>query len=113
MWLSSDKDARFFVRTQAGDRFTIILSGVEALNFSGIRAGNIILDLVFIASDKLTVKQIEDAYGLESAQVEMSHRLQEKAQEQGLSGIEISSSYGAEGTVLFHAFDTVTEHVLP
>lgn len=112
VWLSSDRGARLFVRTRAGERSTIILSGVEALNISSIRAGNIIFDLVLIASDKLTAKHIEDAYALESGQVEMSNRLLSKAQEQGLSGLEIISSYGADGTVLFGAVDTVREHLL-
>jgi len=40
--LSADKRARFFVRTVAGERSTIILTDVEALNICGLSAGNII-----------------------------------------------------------------------
>jgi len=112
VWLSADKRARFFVRTVAGERSTIILTGVEALNICGLRAGNIIFDLVLITSDKLTVKDIEQAYGLKGGEDEKAKQLLGKVQEQGLSGIEINPSYGAEGTAIFRAVATVPEHVL-
>jgi len=112
VWLSADKRAHFFVRTVAGERSTIILTDVEALNVSGVRAGNIILDVVLIAPDKLTVKDIEQAYDLKSGEDKKASQLLRKAQEQGLSGLEINPSYGAEGTVIFRAVATVREHVL-
>ena len=112
VWLSADKRARFFVRTVSGERSTIILSDVEALNICGLRAGNIIFDLVLIAPDKLTVKDIEQAYDLKSGEVGMARQLLGKAQEQGLSGLEINPSYGAEGTAIFRTVATVPEHVL-
>ena len=112
VWLSPDKRARFFVRTEAGERSTIILTEVEALNICGLRAGNIIFDLVLIAPDKLTVKDIERAYDLKDFEGEMANRLLRKAREQGLSGLEINPSYGAQGTAIFRAVVTVPEHVL-
>ena len=112
VWLSADRRARFFVRTVAGERSTIILTGVEALNICGLRAGNIIFDLVLITSDKLSVKDIEQAYGLKGGEAEKAKQLLGKVQEQGLSGIEINPSYGAEGTAIFRAVATVPEHVL-
>ncbi|MGP0018740.1 MAG: hypothetical protein ACLPHP_09245 [Candidatus Sulfotelmatobacter sp.] len=68
VWLSADKRARLFVRTVAGECSTIILTDVEALNIWGLRAGNIIFELVLIAPDKLTVKDIEQAYDLKKWQ---------------------------------------------
>jgi hypothetical protein len=112
VWLSAEKRARFFVRTVAGERSTIILTDVAALNICGLRAGNIIFDLVLIAPDKLTVKDIEQAYDLKSGDGEMARQLLVKAQEQGLSGLEINPSYGAEGTAIFRDVATVPEHVL-
>jgi hypothetical protein len=112
VWLSADKHARFFVRTVSGERSTIILTDVKALNICGLRAGNIIFDLLLIAPNKLTVKEIEQAYDLESGEVEMARQLLGKAQEQGLSGLEITSSYGAEGIVICRTVHTVPEHVL-
>ena len=112
VWLSADKHARFFVRTVSGERSTIILTDVKALNICGLRAGNIIFDLLLIAPNKLTVKEIEQAYDLESGEVEMARQLLGKAQEQGLSGLEITPSYGAEGIVICRTVHTVPEHVL-
>ena len=112
VWLSAEKRARLFVRTVAGERSTIILTDVAALNICGLRAGNIIFDLVLIAPDKLTVKDIEQAYDLKSGDGEMARQLLVKAQEQGLSGLEINPSYGAEGTAIFRDVATVAEHVL-
>ena len=85
VWLSADKHARFFVRTVSGERSTIILTDVKALNICGLRAGNIIFDLVLIAPGKLTVKDIEQAYDLKSGDVEMARKLLVKAREQRLS----------------------------
>jgi hypothetical protein len=112
VWLSAEKRARFFVRTVAGERSTIILTDVAALNICGLKAGNIIFDLVLIAPDKLTVKDIEQAYDLKSGDVEMARKLLVKAQEQVLSGLQINPSYGAEGTAIFRDVATVPEHVL-
>ena len=112
VWLSADKHARFFVRTVSGERSTIILTDVKALNICGLRVGNIIFDPLLIAPNKLTVKEIEQAYDLESGEVEMARQLLGKAQEQGLSGLEITSSYGAEGIVICRTVHTVPEHVL-
>lgn len=112
VWLSADRRARFFVRTVAGERSTIILTDVEALNICGLRAGNIIFDIAIITPDKLTVKDIEHAYDLKSGEVETAQQLLGKAQKQGLSGLEINSSYGAEGAAIFRAIATVPEHVL-
>lgn len=88
------------------------MTDVEALNICGLRGGNIILDLVLIAPDKLTVKDIEQAYDLKSGEDRKASQLLRKAQEQGLFGLEINPSYGAEGTAIFRAVATVQEHVL-
>ncbi len=112
VWVSADKRARFFVRTVTGECSTIILTDVDALNICGLRAGNIILELVLIAPDNLTLEQIEQAYDLKSGDVNMARQLLGKAKEQGLCGLEINPSYGAEGTAIFRTAATVPEHVL-
>jgi hypothetical protein len=95
-----------------GELSTIVLTDVQALNICGLRAGNIIFDLVLIAPDKLTVKDIEQVYDLRSGEVDKAQQLLDKAQEQGLSGLEINPSYGAEGIALFRAVATIAGHVL-
>jgi hypothetical protein len=112
LWLSVDKQARLFVRTAEGERSTIHLTEVEALNFSGLRAGNIIFDVVRIPPDKLTVEDIKQVYDLKDGERENARRLLVKAQEQGLCALEINPSYGAEGKVLCVSINTPPEHVL-
>jgi len=107
VWRSADKRARFFVRTLMGERSTIILTDVEALNIRGLGAGNIIFD-----PDSLTVENIEQAYDLKRGDVEMARQLLGKAKERGLSALEINPSYGAEGTAIFRSAAIEPEHVL-
>ena len=65
--LSAHKSVCLFVRTLAGERSTIVLSDVEALNINGLKAGNIIFDLVLIAPDKLSMEDITHIYDLKAS----------------------------------------------
>lgn len=112
LWLSADSRALLFVRTVKGERSTIILSGVEALNVNGLRAGNIILDVALIPPDKLTAEDIEQVYDLGNNRAQMTRQLLAKAQHDRLSALEINPSYGAEGKLLFRTIVTVSEHAL-
>src|ERR1700722_10165575 len=94
VWLSPDKQTRFFVRTVAGERSTIILTGVEALNICGLRAGNIIVDLVFITSDKLTVKDIEQAYGLKGGKPRRRSNSSAKCRSRAFPGLKSTLRMG-------------------
>jgi hypothetical protein len=49
---------------------------------------------MLITPDKLTVQDIELAYDLKSGEGEKASQLLRKAQEQGLSKLEINPSYG-------------------
>ena len=113
LWLSANKSVRLFVRTVTGERSTIVLTDVEALNINGLRAGNIIFDLEPIAPNKLTVEDMAQVYDSTPDEAEQARKLLGKAQEQSLSALEMSTSYGAEGRVLFRAMDVFPEHVLP
>ncbi|HTZ96101.1 MAG TPA: hypothetical protein VMB18_06875 [Terriglobales bacterium] len=99
--LPADKQARLFVRTSEGERFTIALIGVEALSIHGFRAGNIIFEVTHIMPENLTVKDVAQAHDLRPEQAEMAQQLFGKAQKNHLSALEINSSYGAEAQVLF------------
>jgi len=112
VWLSASRHACLFVRTVHEVPSTIVLSDVEALNIRNVRAGNIIFDLVLIEPEALTVEHVEQAYDLEREQKEMGRRLLEKAQTLGLSALEMTTSYGAEGAVLFRNAKVISGHVL-
>lgn len=112
VWLSANKRACLFVRTVDGERSTILLTEVEALNICNLRAGNIIFDLVLIAPNTLTVEHIEQVYDLTGGEQGMARKLLSKAQERGLSVLEINPSFGAEGSVLFGSAKLMAGHVL-
>jgi hypothetical protein len=95
--LSANKSICLFVRTVAGERCTIVLTDVEALNINGLRAGNIILELVLFAPDKLTMEDMTQVYDLRPDEAEQARKLLSKAQERSLSALEMNTSYGAEG----------------
>lgn len=112
LWVSADRRALLFVRTATGERSTLVLSEVEALNINGVKVGNIILDVALIPPDRLTVEDIEQVYDLGNDRAQMARQLLTKAQQEGLSALEISPSYGAEAKLLFQKIDTISEHVL-
>ena len=111
VWVSDKKCACLFVRTENGEPFTILLTNVARLNIRNLRQGNIIFDVVLITPDALSIEQVNETYDLGHEREEMSRRLLEKAQQQGLCALVMSTSYGAEGTVLFQAAKVVPGHV--
>jgi hypothetical protein len=113
LWVSSKKSVHLFLRTDRGERSTIVLKDVEAMNVSNFLAGNIIFDIVVVDSNKLTIGDIEQLYQLQPTQAEMAERLFREAQQQDLSVLYITPSYGAQCAVLFQASEILPNHVLP
>jgi len=112
IWVSDNKDARLFVRTPGSEKLTIVLTGVEALNINDVRQGNIIFDVVVATVESLSAQQVCLAYGLDDQDNSQSSKLWNQAKTKGLSALEISTSYGAQGAALFMAGSTVTGHIL-
>ena len=113
LWISENKSAYLFLQTPTGQRLTIVLNGVERMKVSNFMAGNIILDVVVVESDKVTIELIEQVYELQPAETELAHQLLSKAQQRGLSVLEINPSYGAECVALFRSAEIHSDHVLP
>src|SRR5437016_4235203 len=102
VWLSGDDRACLFVRTLEGERFTIVLNGVTRMNISNLWAGNIIFDLVFVPPEALTIAHIEQVYGgFPTVDVDGARKQLDSARQKQLSILEINTSCGAEGDVLF------------
>ena len=111
LWTSENKSVHLFLRTETGERSTIVLKDVERMNVSNFKAGNIILDVVLVDSDVLTVEHIEQVYEL--SEPEKVQQLLKKARERGLSSLEVNPSYGADCIVLFRTAQILSGHVLP
>jgi hypothetical protein len=112
LWLSANKSVHLFVRTVAEECSTVVLTDIEALNINGLRAGNIIFELVLIAPDKLTMEDMTQVYDLKPDEAEKARKLLSNAQERSLSALEMNTSYGAKGKVLFRAMAVIPKHVL-
>lgn len=108
LWVSENKRACLFFRAVDGERSTICLTGVEALNVKNIRAGNIIFDIVGVPSAALTHAHVQEAYGFAKEDAESAQKLLAKARECGLSALELNASYGAEGVFLYRAGEVVS-----
>ncbi len=104
LWLSSDRLVRIFLRTCDQKSYTLTLQGVQALTVSGIRAGNIILDLVFRRAREITSSDVQDLYDVDSG-TEQAAKLLKSAQETQLQVLELNPSYGAQGLLLFETCD--------
>jgi hypothetical protein len=94
-----------------GERFTIALSNVAAMKLSNVKAGNIIFDVVVTPPENVTTADVGEVYDITRAAEVEQRRLQ--VHEKRLSLLTISSSYGADGLLLFGAAEVVPNHILP
>jgi hypothetical protein len=93
-----------FLKTQDGKAFTLVLQKVDALTLSEIKQGNIILDLVVRNSGELTCSDMAELYSVDVDAPQTSELLRLR-REEGFQLLEINSSYGAQGLVLFQTFE--------
>jgi hypothetical protein len=102
-WLGPNKSLHLFVRTVAGTSYTFVLQNVHAVTLSGVKAGNIILDLVFRNAQEITSSDIAELYEID-AETTQAENLMKSARERGLQILELNSSYGAQGLILFETW---------
>jgi hypothetical protein len=98
--IDPSKLVNLFLRTQDGTSFTLILQEVDALTISEVKQGNIILDLVFRSSGQLTASDMAELFGVDVDAPQAANLLRAKCQ-QGFQLLEVNSSYGAQGLILF------------
>jgi hypothetical protein len=104
LWIGPSKLVKLFLRTLDGKSFVLVLKEVNALTLSEIKQGNIILDLVFSRTEELTLSDMAELYGVDADAPQAADLLSAK-RELGLQLLELYSSYGAHGVVLFQTFE--------
>jgi hypothetical protein len=104
--LESDKTVHIFLRAANKEPYILILKGVQAMTLSGVKNGNIILDLVFRSAREATSSDIQQLYDL-GGNTEQATKLLQATQEKGLQILELNPSYGAEGIFLFDRFEII------
>jgi len=100
--LEPDKTVHIFLRAANKDRYLLVLKGVEALTISGVKAGNIILDLVVRSAREATSTDVEELYDLDEGSERIT-KLLESTREKRLQILELNPSYGAQGLFLFES----------
>jgi len=103
-WIGPGKSVQFYLRTADQQPFVLILEGVQALTLSGIKQGNIILDLIFRLTQEITQSDLEELYGI-GANTPQVVSLLKTATERKLQVLRLSPSYGAQGLVLFQSWN--------
>ncbi len=112
IWVGPSKLVKIFLRTTDRQPFVLSLQGVQALIFTDIKQGNIVLDLVFRNTKEITHSDISELYGV-SADSPQVVSLTKSATERGLQVLEINPSYGAQGLALFQTWDLIQREVHP
>jgi len=102
--IGPSKLVSFFLRTQDGKAFTLLLQEVDALILSEFKQGNIVLDLVFRSAGSLTRSDMAELYSVDASARQAEDLLKAK-REQGFQILEINASYGAHGLVLFRTLE--------
>lgn len=98
------KTVHIFLRAANKDRYILVLRGVEALTLSGIKAGNIILDLVIRGAREATSTDVQELYDLDESNEQVA-KLLKTTREKKLQILELNPSYGASGLFLFESFE--------
>jgi hypothetical protein len=104
--LESDKRVHIFLRAANKERYILILRGLQAMTLSGVREGNIILDLVFRSAREATSSDVQELYD-PGENTEQATTLLQALQEKGLQILELNPSYGAQGLFLFESFEII------
>jgi hypothetical protein len=113
LWISDPGRIHLFLMTVDKQPFTLVLSGVKAMNVTNVKKGNIILELMLLDTQQLTAEHIYESYELFAEQRESQvEKLLSSARRGGLSALQMSSSYGAECTAIFRRAEFHPNHIL-
>jgi len=92
-----------FLTSWDGERSTLVLKDVGLMKMNDVMQGNIISELRFISLEKLEMGDVSELH-LCCADAELLQNVLITAQEKKLSILEMSTSYGAQGKVLFESW---------
>jgi hypothetical protein len=110
LWIN-DEAAHVFLSTEGRERFVVVAETVEALYADGIRAGNIILDVLLRDAAEVLLSDIQTLYQLPTGPVGETQGadLLEKARRGEGRLLEINPSYGASCLLLAGSIEIVPQ----
>lgn len=109
LWIDG-KTVHIFLASEGAERFAIVADGVIALAVEGVKAGNIISEVVTRGPGHVLYQDMQTLYAPEigpSGEAQVAN-LVDKARLQGWKVLEIVPTYGASALVL-----TASLQVLP
>lgn len=113
VWIPGDNMAHLFLTTVDHERFTLVLDGVRAMHLENIREGNVVFDVILLDTGKLTESHIESLYELSNiARDGQIAALLAAARQESLRMLEMTTSYGAEGVILFKDIELLRGQVM-
>jgi hypothetical protein len=104
-------EIHLFLNEFWGERSTVVLHDVKNMMMNDLMQGSIIYELRFIPPEKLEISHMRDVLGDDNPK--FLQNLLESAQREKLSILEVHSSYGVYGTVLFRDVEVLPDYVLP
>lgn len=105
IWIGPNKVTYFFLRTVDSESFTLIFHGVQAMYISGVKEGNIIFDLVIRKASEITLAEVEEVHELGPNSKIGPTMLTSIRDQSELQIMELNTSYGAHGLVLFERYE--------
>jgi hypothetical protein len=107
VWVN-DATAYVFLRTFSKEPFTAVAGGIAALKVTGFKKGNLIFEVVIRSYEEVTVEDIAVLYDLrEGEDGAEAAKLMMRAQQERLSILVVTPSYGATCLLLARSIEII------
>ena len=108
LWIDG-KTAHVFLATKALERYTVVAEEVAALDVDGVKAGNILFEVLERDAEEIMSQDIQALYALQEDPARESQvaNLLAKVRLQGSKILEASPSYGASCLVLASSLEVM------
>jgi hypothetical protein len=108
VWVD-DRTAYVFLSTEIKERFVVVADGIVALTVTNFRKGNIISEVAARGHEEVTTDDIAALYDLWEGKAgeELAAKLLAKAQQERLSILDITPSYGATCLLLARSIKVI------
>jgi hypothetical protein len=95
---NNGSEVHVFLRDVSGEKFTLVLRGVEALQIMNFKQKNVILNVELLAPADLEPAEVREIYQYKDEDLRGStwDEWIQKADQRALQAISISSSYGCK-----------------
>jgi len=111
IWIPSQGAAHVYLATSDRQRSTAVLTGVVMVKVTGLKEGNIILDVGTRGASEPTLEEIANLYDLTSGHEPAAWELQllERVRNKSLCLFEINCSYGGECLILAESVELLSQ----